>query len=126
MKPVLKIDGADFSWILNEGGIIWSRNDLDSEKTTRSQLSGEMIRKRIAIKRKLRIGNCRRMDTGQMKSLNVALMPEFIEVEYLDPIIGGVYKGTFYGSSVEATTQVYDEFEKKTYWENTSFSLTEK
>ena len=125
MKPVLKIDGVDFAWILNEGGISWSRNDLDSEKTGRL-LNGDLYRKRVAVKRKLRISNCKRMTTAEINKLNKALYPELITVEFLDPIVGGYYKGVFYGASVEATTQIYDDTDDETYWEDTSFSLTER
>lgn len=126
MKPIFKIDGVDFSWILNEESIVWSRNDIDSENTKRSTLTGDMRRKRLAVKRKLGIKNCKDMTTDEIKSLNAALYPELISVEVLDPIVGGARKATFYGSSVETTTQVYDPVADETYWVNTSFSLIEK
>ena len=125
MKPVFKIDGVDFSWILNEGSISWSRNDLDSEKTQRA-MNGDLMRNRIAVKRKLKISNCKRMTTEEIKSLNDALYPPLIQIETLDPLAGGAYTGTFYGSTVESTMQVYDSVADETYWENTAFSLTQK
>lgn len=125
MQPIFKIDGVDFSWVLGEGGIAWSRNDLDSDNTQRT-LSGELIRSRITVKRKLKISNCKRMNMAQIKALNEALYPPLIEVEFLDPLAGGAYKGTFYGSSVDATMQRYDRETDETYWDGTSFSLTQK
>jgi flagellum-specific peptidoglycan hydrolase FlgJ len=44
-------------------------------------------------------------------------------VTYVDPELGSVTK-TFYGSSVDATTQKFRNGE--VYWENTSFSLIER
>lgn len=125
MKPVLKFDGVDFTWILGEGGIRWSRNDLDSAKTGRN-LSGHMNRTRVAVKRKLVISNCKRLTTAQIKALNAAIYPPMIRVTFLDAITGVEYTGTFYGSSVEATTQIYDDVTDETYWVGTSFSLIER
>lgn len=125
MKPIFEIDGVDFAWILGEGGIQWSRNDLDSERTGRS-LSGKMFRVRVAMKRKLSIGKCKRLTTEQLVALNTALYPPLIRVKFLDAITGQPYEGTFYGSSVESTTQIYDDITKETYWEGTTFSLIEQ
>jgi len=125
VKPLFEIDGVDYTWILNEGGLRWSRNDLDSDKTTRN-LSGTLNRKRVAVKRKLVINGCKRMTTEQIAALNKSLYPPMISVRFLDAITGGYYTGTFYGSSVEATTQIYDATTNETYWEGTSFSLIER
>lgn len=124
-KPVFIIDGVDYTWILGAGGIKWTRNDLDSDKTVRT-LDGTMQRTRITTKRKLSISKCKRMTTAQLSQLNNALFPTFIQVTFLDAITGAPYTGTFYGSSVEATTQIYDDVADETYWENTTFSLIER
>lgn len=121
MKPIFEIDGKDFSWILEEGGIKWSRNDLDSEKSGRS-LSGFMQRSRIGVKRKLSV-SCKQMSTAKLMELNAALLPTFIKVKYLDAI-DGVTTKTFYGSTVEATTQVCVGGE--TFWTGTSFNIIER
>lgn len=125
MKPILKFDGVDFTWILGEGGIKWSRNDLDSQKTGRN-LNGEMGRKRVAVKRKLVFDNCKRMTTAQIRALNAAIYPPMLRVTFLDAITGEPYTGTFYGSTVEATTQIYDAASDETYWDGASFSLIER
>lgn len=120
-KAVFKIGDKDFSHLLPEAAISWSRNDIDSAMTGRSQIDATMIRKRLAIKRKLNF-TCMRMNTATIIELNKALLPETISVTYLDAIEGVVTK-RFYGSSVEATTQIV--IDDETYWENTSFSLIE-
>ncbi len=125
MKPKLLIDGVDFTWVLPEGGIQWSRNDIDTSKSGRSLVSAEMHRSRLAVKRKLVFSKCRRMTTAQLKSLNDALFPPTVSVTVLDPLEGGYRTAVFYGSSVEATTQIYDAVSDETYWDNTSFSLVE-
>lgn len=120
MEAVFKINSVDFSALIAEGGIKWSRNDLDADTAGRD-LTGKMRRKRVATKRKLGF-TCLRMDTETMRRLNEALMPQSVSVTYLDPI-DGVTTRTFYGSSVEATTQIVINGE--TYWEGTAFSLIE-
>lgn len=120
MEATFKLNDIDFSNLLEEGGIKWSRNDLDADATGRD-LTGRMRRKRVAVKRKLAF-TCLRMDTATMKRLNESLMPQTVKVTYLDPI-DGISTRTFYGSSVEATTQIVINGE--TYWEGTTFSLIE-
>lgn len=120
MEAVFKINDKDFTHLLEEGGLQWSRNDLDAEATGRD-LAGRMRRKRVAVKRKLAL-TCLRMDTATIKELNEALLPQSVRVTYLDPL-DGVTTRTFYGSSVEATTQVVIDGE--TYWNGTTFNLIE-
>lgn len=121
MVAVFKIDGKDFTDILPEGALKWSRNDLDSDQTGRT-LDGIMHRTRIAIKAKLSI-TTKRLTTQKLMELNAALKPAFISVTYLDPIDGVVTK-KFYGSSVESTTQIVIDGE--TYWTGTTFNLIEQ
>lgn len=120
MRAVFKVDQEDFSNLLEEGGLRWSRGDLDVDACGRD-LTGRMRRRRVATKRTLAV-TCRRMDTAAMKRLNEALMPQSVKVTYLDPL-DGVVTRTFYGASVESTTQTVINGE--TYWDGTGFSLTE-
>ena len=131
MKPIFKVrerpdlDQLDFSWILGESGLTWSRNDIDTKNTTRSQVTGDMLRKRLTTKRKLNVRNCLRMTTAQIHALNVALDHDKIWVEILDPLTGGYREAEFYGSTIETSTQIYDPVSEETYWNNTTFSLIE-
>lgn len=112
----------DFSSLVAEGGIVWSRNDIDSKLTKRSNLTAKMYRKRLAIKRKLQI-TCLRMTLAECHALNQAICPETIRVTFLDPLEGAVVTKQFYGSSIECATQVSEGDE--TYFDNVSFSLIE-
>lgn len=122
MKAVFKIGGKDFTRLVPSRGIKWSRNDLDANGTGRALNTGNMRRRRVAVKRKLAV-TCRRMNENDIKELNEALYPQFISVTFLDPI-DGISTRTFYGSTVEATTQV--TINGETYWEGTAFSLVER
>lgn len=121
MKAIFKIGDQDFTSLVEASGIRWTRNDLDAEGAGRN-LNGVMQRKRVAVKRKLSI-TCLRMDTGTIMALNKALYPQFISVTFLDPI-DGITTRTFYGSTVEATTQV--SINGMTYWDGATFSLVER
>lgn len=121
MDAVFKINGADFTHLLSEGAIKWSRNDLDSEETGRT-LDGMMHRTRIDIKRKLSVTTMM-LTTEQIVELNSALEPAFVSVTYLDPL-EGITTRTFYGSTVESTTQI--TMDGETYWTGTTFNLIEQ
>lgn len=122
MKAILKIGDKDFTRLLTEGGLKWSRNDIDSELTKRSKLTAKMYRKRLAVKRKLSV-SCKRMTTAEVKELNQAILPEKISVTYLDPLEGQVVTKDFYGSSADATTQI--TMGDEVYWDGVSFNIIE-
>lgn len=121
---LLQIGSTDWSWILLEKSIKWSRNDLDSDDAGRT-LDGVMHRARVAIKRKIEVQDCKRLTIAQMAQLNSDLMPETVTLKFLDAITGEIYTGEFYGSSVSAALLTYDEDNDTGYWEDYSFSLTE-
>ena len=122
MKAIFKVGDKDLTSLLVEGGLKWSRNDIDSELTKRSKLTAKMYRKRLAVKRKLSV-SCRRMTTAEVKELNQAILPEKISVTYLDPLEGQVVTKDFYGSSVGATTQI--TMGDEVYWDGVSFNIIE-
>ena len=122
MKAILKIGDKDFTRLLTEGGLKWSRNDIDSELTKRSKLTAKMYRKRLAVKRKLSV-SCKRMTTAEVKELNQAILPEKISVTYLDPLEGQVVTKDFYGSSADATTQI--TMGDEVYCDGVSFNIIE-
>lgn len=122
MKAIFKVGDKDFSRLLVEGGLKWSRNDIDSELTKRSKLTAKMYRKRLAVKRKLSV-SCRRMTTTEIHELNQAILPEKISVTYLDPLEGQVVTKDFYGSSVDATTQI--TMGDEVYWDGVGFNIIE-
>ena len=122
MKAILKIGDKDFTRLLTEGGLKWSRNDIDSELTKRSKLTAKMYRKRLAVKRKSPV-SCKRTTTAEVKELNQAILPEKISVTYLDPLEGQVVTKDFYGSSADATTQI--TMGDEVYWDGVSFNIIE-
>lgn len=121
LEAVFKIGGQDFTPLLLEGGIKWSRNDIDGSNAGRTQ-DGVMHRDRVDSKAKLEL-SIRRVTTEQFMALNAALAPQYIDVTYLDPREGVVTR-TFYGSSVSSSIMRVSG--GKTYWTGTTFNLIER
>ena len=122
MAEVLVINNHDYSRYVEAKGVAWERNDLDSDKTGRSNLTGEMYRQKVGTKRKVsyRLMNMTRAELAQ---LDDDLSEEFFSAKYLD--LHGVMTKTFYCSSFKATIEnVYSEDES--VWGDASFSMIEK
>ena len=119
---LFKIDGVDFTDILDENSVRWARNDLDASGSGRSNIDGTMQRKRVATKRKLSFTG-RRMNQERAQQLCDALDKEYVTLYFPDPQHGMSTK-TFYGSTVEAGLfQVRDGV---AYWDSVTFNLIEK
>lgn len=119
-SQVFKVGSKDFTAYLKVDGLRWSRNDIDAPDSGRD-MNGRMRRKRVAVKAKLQL-SCRPLAHAEMLALNAALDRETVEVTYLDPL-RGVRTGTFYGSSVDATTSYTSGGE--TVWTGATFNLIE-
>lgn len=119
---LFKIDGADFTDVLLENSMKWSRNDLDADGSGRSVLNGGMARRRITTKRKLSF-QAKRLPQKRIEELCAALDKEYVTIYAPDPQEGFVTR-TFYGSSVEAG--LFRVMNGVAYWDDCSFSLIEK
>lgn len=116
---ILVINGHDYSRFVEEKGYGWSRNDLDSEQTTRLK-NGNMRRKKITTKRKLSY-TMMHMTREELAQLDNDLSRETFSAKYLD--LHGASTRTFYCSSFQATlSNVANGAES---WEGASFSMTE-
>ena len=87
---MLKIDGLDITPYIAHGGIKWTRNDVDSSDAGRD-MSGIMHRGRVGTKIKLEI-TCRLLKTDELRIVLNAIIPEYVNVTYDDPMIGRVTK----------------------------------
>lgn len=125
MRPVLELNGNDWTWILNEKSIHWTRNDIDTQSTGRSNLTAKMYRKRLATKRKLSFDNIKRLTTDQLVALNAELNRDTFTCAVIDGITGTKRTMICYNSSVEAATQIYDDINDEIYWEDIKFSAIE-
>lgn len=118
---VWKVDGTDFTDCIAVNGLKWEKNDVDDEQSGRPR-SLTMRRKVLGKKRKLSC-KCVRLSYTRLNQLAVALDKTFVEITYLDPILGVVTK-TFYGTSISATSAIRTS--GKTYFDGTAFDLVER
>ena len=122
MCDVLIIEGHDYSRYIENKGVSWERNDLDSNKSGRSSLNGEMFRGKIGQKIKLTY-TMFNIPVELLAQLDEDLTADFVSVKYLD--LHGTKTKTFYCSSFRATTNiVYSDGSSD--WGDASFSLIEK
>ena len=116
---VLIINGNDYSSAIEAKGYGWSRNDLDSENTTRTK-DGRMRRDKITTKRKLSF-TTRSIPRDMLARLDNDLNKTTCTVKYLD--LHGIRTSEFYCSSMECTLeQAADDNE---VWGGATFNLIE-
>lgn len=122
----ISIDGTDITGLIARGGVQWSRNDIDGPSSGRT-LSGLLVRDRVGTKIRLDI-TCRPLESGEMRMLQNLIYPEFVTVEYDDPLEGLVTK-TMYANNNSGTflmkkPNVFNDGEE--YWGSVSFPLVER
>ena len=116
---VLIINGTDYSSAIASKGYGWSRNDLDSEKTTRTK-DGTMRRQKITTKRKLSY-TTRSVPHATLAKLDEALNLPTVTVKYLD--LHGIRTSKFYCSSLECTLE--EAADDNEVWGGAKFNLIE-
>lgn len=117
---ILKINGHDYSTYVKSKGFGWSREDLDSDKTTRTK-NGEMRRHKITTKRKLSYAMLE-MNQNLLAQLDDDLSSATFPATYRD--LHGTMTKTFYCSSFSANiSEVWDG--DTDIWEGASFNIIE-
>ena len=116
---VFKIDGVNMLPYLVQNGIKWTRSDIDGDDAGRT-MDGTMHRDRITSKVRLDV-TCLPLSSEEAAVVLNAIMPEFVTVEYTDPMEGTVTK-TMYANNIPATyiDTVTD------LWEGIAFPLIER
>lgn len=116
---VLKIDGVDILPFVASKGLKWQRNDIDGDDAGRT-LDGTMHRSRITSKVRLDV-ECIPLDSDDVGILLRAIEPEYVEVEYTDPMYGYTIK-TMYSNNNPATFMNTNT----DMWEGITFPLIER
>lgn len=116
---VLKVNGVDLTPYIVQKGIKWQRNDLDGSNAGRT-MDGTMYRERVTSKVRLDI-TCLPLSSEDASIVLNAIYPEYVEVEYVDPMYGHSIK-TMYSNNTPATfiDTVTD------LWEGITFPLIER
>lgn len=116
---ILIINGHDYSKYVKRKGFSWSRNDLDSDKSTRTK-DGLLRRDKITTKRKLSY-DVMGMTREELAQLDDDLSAATFSATYID--LHGKETRTFYCSSFSAVMS--DTHDDKWSWEAASFNMTE-
>lgn len=119
---IFKINGENILPFVDDEGFVWGRNDVDSSDAGRT-MDGTMHRGRIAIKRRIDV-TCRPLSTEETRTLLNLIRPEYVEVEYTDPMDGVIY-ATMYSNNVPATVMTIGD-DGKPVWKGIKFPLIEK
>lgn len=99
-------------------------SDIDNGETTTRNAYGEMVRDRIAVKRKLML-EWKFLDVYDMSLLLQEVQSEFFEVEYFDPESGNNQTRTFYVSDRNAPLQL-EKSDGVYLWQGLKMSFTER
>lgn len=119
MAEILKINGHDWSRLIESKGYGWSRNDLDSDKTTRTK-DGKMRRDKICTKRKLTYTTLP-SSKADLAALDDDLSAATFSATYID--LHGEMTRTFYCSSF--ATSMIEAVGARESWGSASFTLVE-
>lgn len=122
MPMVFKINGVNCLPFVDDEGFQWGRNDIESPDAGRT-MDGVMHRGRVAINKRLDI-TCRPLTSAESQTLLNLIKPEFVEVEYTDPMDGQII-ATMYSNNVPATIMSIDE-DGNPMWKGIKFPLVQK
>ena len=91
------INGTDIMPYIAFGGLKWQRADVDGPDAGRT-LDGTMIRDRRAIKIRWNV-TCRPLTASELSIVLALIQPEFVTLQYLDPVTNSVAMGHFYANN---------------------------
>lgn len=125
MKPIIKINGHDYTEYLAEDGLKPSKNDLDSDGSGRNLLDGLMYRSRIATKLKWTV-TFNRMDAATLKALEDDLYADsnYVSVTLLEAGLNRYVTRSYYTSTITEGTQRY--LGGETVYDGVTFNITER
>lgn len=118
----LTINGVDMVPYIAYGGLKWTRSDIDAPNTGRA-MNGLMYRGRVATKIRLDV-TCRLLNSSELSIVLNAIKPEYVTVEYDDPMDGRVIK-TMYANNNPAVYQLHKN-DGAEWWSGVTFPLVER
>lgn len=119
---VFTIDGVNMLPYIAYRGLKWSRQDIDGPDAGRN-IAGEMQRLRVATKIRLDV-TCRPLTDSEASIVLKAILPEYVTVQYTDPMEGGTVTKTMYANNNPASFLI-----KKGnvgLWDGITFPLVEQ
>ena len=122
MGTILKVNGV---FIKDPSKLEYQRYDLDSEEGSGRNQLGEMMRDRVAVKRKL-VCQFPPMHDDEISKLLQAVKDEFITLEFPDPYLGRKDTMTCYVGDRTTPAYMYNHLEEMYLWEGLSMNFIER
>jgi hypothetical protein len=122
MKMMLKVNGVDFMPFIAKQGVKWQRNDIDAPNSGRT-MDGQMQRGRVATKIRLDI-TCRPLKAEEARLVLNTILPEYVHVDYYDPMSGYRSGVTMYSNNNPASFLI--EKPEDDWWSGITFPLIER
>ena len=120
---VLKIDGTDIVPFIAFNGLQWQRQDIDGPNAGRT-MDGTVVRDRIATKIRWDV-TCRPLTSAELSQVLQLIQPEFVSLQYWDPITGLVLTDQFYSNNIPASYLIR-KANGTEYWGGVTFPLIQK
>lgn len=98
--------------------------DIDSDTAGRNA-NGEMIRDRVATKRKISC-SWSGLENEEIRLLLNSMTNEFFRLDFPDAMMGGMGSGTFYVGDRTAPLYMWNEKENKYLWEGLQANFIER
>ncbi|MBQ1789730.1 MAG: hypothetical protein II008_06110 [Oscillospiraceae bacterium] len=117
---VFKIGDVDITPYITPGGLKWSRNDLEGSSAGRLQ-NGDMHRDRLATKYQWDI-TCRLLTAAEQATILALIQPEYITVQYTDPLTNTTKIGRYYSNNFPSTYMVR-RANGTEYWAGLAFPI---
>ena len=117
VNPIVSVDGAA---IPCPSSFVWTLEDISASDAGRTE-DGVMHKKRLGQVRKVTL-EWWNIETSVASVILTAFNPEYIDVEYLDPMEGGFRTSNFYVGN--RSTPMYNA--SMGLWQNVSFSIIER
>lgn len=122
MKMTLKVDGIDFMPYIAKQGIKWQRSDIDAPNSGRT-MDAVMHRGRVGTKIRLDI-TCRPLTASEAMTVLNGILPEYVTVDYYDPMYGVRYGIQMYSNNNPASFLIAKPDDD--YWGGITFPLIER
>lgn len=122
MKMKLVVNGIDFVPFIAKQGVKWQRGDIDAPNSGRT-MDGQMQRGRVATKIRLDI-TCRPLTDAEAKIVLNAIYPEYVSVDYYDPMFGYRSGVTMYSNNNPASFLMVKP--DADWWDGITFPLIER
>lgn len=118
----LTIDGTDIVPYIAFSGLKWQRSDIDAPDAERT-MDGVMHRGRVATKIRWDV-TCRILKSDELAIVLSAIMPEYVEVTYTDPVTNTDVTKTMYSNNHPASFLMIKNGVE--YWNGVTFPLIEQ